>query len=260
MNRTDKGWALVTGASSGLGLAFAAELAVRGYDLVLTARREAPMNQLAERLRRDHQIEVVVEAADLADPAAPSALLRRLDERQIEPIVVINNAGFGMNGEFVGQGFDELRAMLQVDVVALTELTQLFGRPMRDRAGGHVLLVASMAAYQPTPILAAYGAAKAYVLSLGISLNIELAPKVGVTVLSPGLMETDFFKVSGYTPPASMRRTILPAGKVAAIGLDAMFAGKSSVIAGRLNYLMTLGAKFLTRHRQAMMAYKMSKE
>ena len=98
--------------------------------------------------------------------------------------------------------------MLQVDVVALTELTHVFSRRMAARGGGRILLVASLAAYQPTPLLGAYGAAKAYVLSFGESLNVELAPEVGVTVLSPGLMETEFFGVADYHPNPSMRRTM----------------------------------------------------
>ena len=149
--------------------------------------------------------------------------------------------------------------MLQLDIVALTELTHVFGRRMADRGRGRILLVASLAAYQPAPLLAAYGAAKAYVLSLGEALHVELAPRVGVTVLSPGLMDTEFNDVSGYTMKPSMRRTLLPTGRVAEIGLDALFRGRSSVIAGRLNRAMAFSTRFLSRRFQARTVYRLSR-
>lgn len=253
-------WALVTGASSGLGIELARGLAARGYGVVLTARRAGPMEELAAELRLRHGVEVVVEALDLAEPGAAAVLLGRLDERGIVPRVLINNAGFGLSSAFVEQEPEPLRAMLQLDIVALTELSHLFGRRMAaDGGGGHILLVASMAAYQPTPLLAAYGAAKAYVLSLGISLNVELAAqKVGVTVLSPGLMETEFFQVSGYVVKDSLRGTMLAPAKVAEIGLEAMFKGKPSVIAGWLNRLGNFIGGLAPRHAQARMVFRMS--
>jgi short-subunit dehydrogenase len=253
-------WALVTGASSGLGIELARGLAARGSSVVLTARRAGPMEKLAVELRSQHGVEVVVEALDLAGPQAAEALLARLDGRGISPKVLINNAGFGLSGAFMDQEPEQLRAMLQLDIVALTELSQLFGKRMAADGGGHILLVASMAAYNPTPMLAAYGAAKAYVLSLGISLNVELAAKnVGVTVLSPGLMETGFFEVSGYKVNDSLRRTMVTPAKVAEIGLEAMFAGRPSVIAGLLNRLANHAGKLFSRHAQAKMVFRMSR-
>jgi short-subunit dehydrogenase len=148
--------------------------------------------------------------------------------------------------------------MLQVNVVALTELTHTFAKPMVARGQGHILLVASMAAYGPTPVLAGYGATKAYVLAFGEALHVELSPKVGVTVLSSGLMETVFFDVSVYQPPAALRRTMLPAAEVARIGLDAMWAGKPTVIAGRLNRLMRFASRFTSRQASAKMLLRMA--
>ncbi len=149
--------------------------------------------------------------------------------------------------------------MLQLDIVALTELTYVFGQRMAERGGGHILLVASLAAYQPTSHLAAYAAAKAYVLSLGEALHVELAPKVGVSVLSTGLMETGFFAVSGYQPSPLFRRTKMMPAAVAAIGLDALFAGRSSVVAGHLNRLMVAPNRFISRHFQAKVALRLTK-
>ncbi len=259
MNRSSEQWALVTGASSGLGAQFATALAARRINLVLAARREEPMQQLAAQLRQRHGVEIVIEAIDLGQTNSAVMLQCRLAKREIEPNILINNAAFGLNSAFVDHDPDRLRAMLQLDVLAVTELTYVFGKRMAARGNGRILLVASLAAYQPTPILAAYAAAKAFVLSLGEALHVELAPKVGVTVLSPGLMDTGFFDVADYRPPASFRRTMLSPVKVAEIGLNALFAGRSSVIAGRLNRIMAFSTRLISRRFQAKLALRLSK-
>ena len=252
-------WALVTGASSGLGKEFAHALASRKCNLVLAARREKPMQALAMELRSQYGIEVVVEAIDLSAAASALDLQRRLDQRDIEPDILINNAAFGLSGEFLAQEPERLREMLSLDILTLTELTHLFGKRMAARGSGHILLVASLAAYQPDPLLAAYGAAKHFVLALGVALHVELAPKVGVTVVSPGLMDTEFNDVSGFRPKPSLKPSIVSPKKVAETGLQAMFAGKSSVIVGKLNQLTAFSNRFTSRHLQAKLTYRMSK-
>lgn len=252
-------WALVTGASSGLGREFARALAGRKINLVMAARREEPMRQLAAELVQQYGIEVAVESIDLGIATSPSELQKRLDDRGIVPDILINNAAFGLSGEFLSQEPDRLREMLQLDILSMTELTHLFGTRMAKRGSGHILLVASLAAYQPDPLLAAYGAAKHFVLALGVALHVELAPKVGVIVVSPGLMDTEFNDVSGYRPKASLQRTIVSPAKVAQAGLKAMFAGKSSVIVGRLNRLAAFSNRFTSRYLQAKVTYRMSK-
>lgn len=248
------GWAVVTGASSGLGIALATGLAQRKHNLVLVARREQPMRELALKLERDHHIKIVVQALDLDDPDSVVTLQQHLDADQIEVDILVNNAAFALSGAFIDQDPERLRAMLQLNIVALTELTHVFGQRMAQRRRGHILLVGSVGAYLPSPQAAAYSAAKAYVLSLGVALSVELAPNVGVTVLSPGLMDTEFHSVAGYTVKPSMRRTVLSTDRVAAIGLAAMFAGRSSVIAGRLNAFVDLMSRILPRSLQARMA------
>ena len=217
------------------------------------------MHRLADDIRREHGVEVLVEPLDLSMPGSADALRQRLDQRGINPGILVNNAGFGLNSAFVDHDPERLRAMLQLNVVSLTELSHIFGRRMAARGSGHILLVASLAAYQPDPLLAAYGASKAYVLSLGEALHVEFAPKVGVTVLSPGLMDTGFNTVSGFQTPPSLKRTELLPAAVARIGLDAMFAGKPSVIAGRLNKVMALSSRMLSRHFAAQTSYNMAK-
>lgn len=250
-------WALVTGASGGLGVELARALAARGHPLVLAARSEAPMHRLAEEIERDHGVTVAVEVIDLATPGSAAVLIERLDARGIAPGILVNNAGVGLSGPFVDGEPDRLRAMLQLNIVSLTELSHAVGRRMAAGAGGRILLVGSMAAYQPDPLLAAYGASKAYVLSLGEALHVELAPKVGVTVLSPGLMDTGFNEASGYRTPASLDAMKLLPAEVARIGLDALFAGKPTVIAGRLNKVMAVASWLLPRTMSARASYRM---
>ena len=252
-------WALVTGASSGLGREFARALASRKCNLVLVARREEPMKALAAELQQQHAVEVVVEPIDLSAAGSPVDLQRRLDERKIEPAILVNNAAFGLSGDFLEQDPERLREMLSLDILALTELTHLFGRRMAARGRGHILLVASLAAYQPDPGLAAYGAAKHFVLAFGVALHVELARKVNVTVVSPGLMDTEFNEVSGFRPKASLKPSIVSPAKVAEAGLKAMFAGKSSVIVGKLNRFAAFSNRFTSRYLQAMVTYRMSR-
>ncbi len=217
------------------------------------------MQRLADTIRQVHGVEVVIEPVDLSVPGSAAVLRQRLDQRGIEPDVLVNNAGFGLSSAFIEHDPERLRAMLQLNVISLTELSHAFGRRMAERGGGRILLVASLAAYQPDPLLAAYGASKAYVLSLGEALHVELAPEVGVTVLSPGLMDTGFNTVSGFQTPSSLKRTELLPAEVARIGLDAMFAGKPSVVAGRLNKVMAFSSRILSRHFAAQTSYNMAK-
>lgn len=251
-----KEWALVTGASGGLGEALARALASRSYDLVLTARREDALNALAAELQAQHGAQVVVEPSDLSSVGSAAVLCERIAARSIQPNMLVNNAAFGISGPFVENEPDQLREMLQLDVVSFTELTLLIGRQMAARGSGKILLVGSVGAYSPTPLMGAYAAAKAYVLSLGEALHVELAPKVGVTVLSPGMMDTGFGAVSGLEIPDGMRRTVLSTGKVAQIGLDALFSGKSSVIAGRFNRISTSIGSLFSRHTRAKLSYR----
>lgn len=256
----EKSWAIITGASSGLGVELAKELAARQSNLVLVARRRDPMEALAARLRAEFAIEVLVEPSDLGEPNAAKHLFDSLNAQHIDVRVLVNNAGFGLQGHFLDHDANHLRQMLQLDIIALTELTQLFAHQMREKGGGHVLLVASMAAYQPNPLYAAYGAAKAYVLSLGEALSVELAPLVNVTVLSPGLMETGFTAVAGHKITASQRWLLLSPPNVAKLGVQAMFNRRPSVVAGIINRLSIFLSRFFPRRLQAQMIFRMMKD
>jgi short-subunit dehydrogenase len=209
------------------------------------------MLDLARELVDAYGIEVIVEGADLGHPGGAEDLFTRVNNRSANIDVLVNNAGFGIFGEFLDNDILDLRKMLQVDIISLTDLTLLFARKMKSRGIGNILLVSSMAAYQPTPLYAAYGAAKAYVLSLGEALHVELAPEINVAVLSPGLMNTGFLAVSGQIPSKAMTRNMITPEMAAKIGLEALFTGKSSVIPGRLNNIAAFANRFTSRKTQA---------
>jgi uncharacterized protein len=187
MTATDNSWVLITGASSGFGEEFARQYAKQGHSLVLVARRLDRLQALAEALRRQHRIEVVVEQVDLSDIAAVMDLHRRLQERGIAIDILINNAGHGLQGTFVDSQLDAALAMVRLDVASLTAVTHVFAQDMRTRGRGKILLVASLLAYQGVKNFAVYSAAKAYVLRLGEALHRELKRDgVTVTALCPG--------------------------------------------------------------------------
>lgn len=248
-------WALVTGASSGIGSAFARLLAARGANLVLAARGGAPMEALAATLREAHGVQVVVEPIDLARPGVGAELAARLAARGIALDILINNAGFGVYGEFHSQPLARTLEMLQLNIASLTELTHVFANDMARRGGGQVLLVASILGYQATPGYAAYAASKAYVLNFGEALHLELAPHgVTVTVLSPGVTATNFMAVSGMSATRFQRMLAMPPEPVAAAGLAAMFKRRQSVMPGALNRLMVLMNRLAPRALQSRIA------
>jgi len=246
MNNSSRPLALVTGASSGIGTEIARQLARSGHDLVLTARRVAPMEALAAELHAAGAAVTVI-GADLAKPGAATALVQDLAARGLAIDVLINNAGLGAAGRFDRQDETRVSEMLQVNIVALTELTRLLLPPMVARGRGRIMLVASVAAFQPGPRMAVYFASKAYVLSFGEALAYELRKTgVGVTVLCPGATETEFFAVAGADKSimAQKFRRMMPADAVARMGCAGLAEGRHVVIAGVLNRLMTWAGRF----------------
>lgn len=233
--------ALVTGASSGLGVDFARELARRGCRLVLVARREELLKKLQGELQASHGVTAIVMTVDLGDPAAPQMLYDTLKAQGIAVDILVNNAGFGLFGLELEIPWDKTRQMLMLDIVALTHLTKLFARGMVTRGWGRMLQVASIGAYQPSPTYAAYSAAKSYVRSFSQALNFELRhTDVSSTVISPGITATEFLQVSGQKPTAYQRMMMMTSSEVAAIGVKAMLKGRYSVVPGFLNWLTAL--------------------
>jgi uncharacterized protein len=244
-------WALVTGASSGLGVEFATLLAEQHANLVLVARRTDLLQQLAARLRREHPVSVLVEGCDLSAAASATALKERLDAHGVAVGVLVNNAGYGLYGDFVDQPLRQTTTMLALNVVSMTELTGIFAADMVRRGSGYILLVASLLGYQPVPGYAAYAASKAYVLHFGEALHDELEPHgVVVTVLAPGAAATAFVDVAHQRDTWALRLLMMQPRPVAAIGIEALLRGRPSVVAGSRNKLIALSNRFTPRRIQ----------
>lgn len=251
-------WAVVTGASSGLGVDFADVLAGKGANVVLTARREERLREQADLLRKRHGVEARVVPADLSVEAARVRLRDRLAEEGIRPIVLINNAGFGVWGRFADIPWERENRMLQLDVVAVAHLTKLFLPAMIERGRGYILQVASIGAYQPCPTYATYGAAKAFVLSFGEALAWELrGTGVHVTVLSPGVTRTEFLQVAGQQPTLYQRLSMMESRQVAEAGIRGMLRGKTTVVPGLINRLPIFLLRFTPRRAAAALAERM---
>jgi short-subunit dehydrogenase len=236
MTTTGTSWVLITGASSGFGEEFARQYAEQGHSLVLVARRLDRLQNLAEALRQQFRIEVVVEQVDLADVAAITRLHQRLRERGIAIDLLINNAGHGLQGAFLDGPLDAALAMVQLDVASLTAVTHVFAQEMRARKRGQILLVASLLAYQGVENFAVYAAAKAYVLRLGEALHRELKPQgVTVTTLCPGMSDTGFASAAHQTLTPALKRLMMQPAPVVRAGIRALQAGRISVVPGWAN-------------------------
>jgi len=239
--------ALVTGASSGIGREFALQLAARGHDLVLAARNAAALESLAAELRAGHGVEAVTVVTDLSLPGAGTALAAEVAGRGLTVDVLVNNAGLGLGGAFAENDPAALTGMVQLNVVALTELTRALLPGMLARGRGRVLNVASTAAFQPGPLMAAYYATKAYVLSLSEALSEEVRGSgVTVTCLCPGPTRTAFEDRAGVGGSRLFKGgmvKVMDASAVARIGLDALFRGRRVAVPGLLNRLLVGSAK-----------------
>ncbi len=241
--------ALVTGASAGIGQAFAELLAARGFDLVLTARRADRLEALAQALAAAHGVRAHVLPADLADPAAPAALCARLAERGLAIDFLVNNAGYGVPGKYAKTTWQQQGDFLQVLVTAVAELTHRLLPPMIERRWGRIVQVASLAALVPAaPGHTLYAASKAFLLKFTEALAPEVAPHgVHVTALCPGFTYTEFHDVTGTRAQVSTmpRWAWSSAGEVVAAGYDAVMSGRSVVVPGRVNRALAFGAKHL---------------
>ncbi len=242
--------ALITGASSGIGLELASLAAQEGHDLVLVARQRERLESIGRGLAEEYGVRVSVLPMDLADPSAPAELSRELAGRGIVPDVLVNNAGIGVYGFFAETPLERELEMLQVNVVALTHLTKLFLPGMLARRRGRILNVASTAAFQPGPIMAVYYATKAYVLSLSEALANECAGTgVTVTALCPGPTRTEFESRAGSPAEIAVRKKgfLMSASEVARDGWRGMKAGKRVVIPGFANRLLVQAERVTPR-------------
>jgi uncharacterized protein len=259
-NPGSKPWVLITGASSGFGEEFARQYAEQGHPLVLVARRLDRLQTLAEALRRQFSVEVVVEQVDLSDISAILQLHRRLGERGIAVEILINNAGHGLQGPLLDAKLDAALAMVQLDIASLTAVTHIFAQDMRGRGRGKILLVASMLAYQGVENFAVYSAAKAYVLRLGEALHRELKHDgITVTTLCPGLSDTGFASAAQMKVTPMLKALMMKPAPIVRDGIRALQAGKISVVPGWANKLVAVFTWATPRRvHQAMMSRTMN--
>lgn len=256
--RLDGQTALVTGASSGLGVDFANDLASRGANLILVARREEQLRQVQADISEIHGVEVSIFPVDLGSESARDQLCDDLRTAKIDIDILINNAGFGLFGEFRDVDWDRTDEMLQLDIVALTHLTRMFVGPMVERGHGQIMLIGSTGAYQPSPGYAAYGAAKAYVLSFGHALHYELRNTgVTCTTVCPGVTATEFLQVAGQDKTWYHNATMMDSERVAKLGIKAMLAGKPEIVTGLINAIMAFSTRFTPRPMLALLAHKL---
>lgn len=255
MDRWRGKWALITGASAGIGKAIAEQLAAGGANLVLTARRKDRLEQLAGELRGRNGVAVATFPADLTQAGAPDSIFAFTEGRGIAVELLANNAGFGTYGKFQETPLRRQLDMVQVNIAAVIHLTHLYAPQMIARRSGDVLIVASTAGFQGVPYITTYAATKSFDLFFGEALAEELRPYgVRVCVLCPGATETEFQEVAAQ-PNYAFRSAETP-DKVARVGLAALARGKTMVISGVKNLLSVESQRVAPRSVVTSMAAK----
>jgi short-subunit dehydrogenase len=237
--------ALVTGASSGIGLELARLLAADGHDLILTARRGDLLRQLADELTLAWSIRVYILPMDLSQPGAAAELWRAATALAPDIDVLVNNAGFGDATDFAHEDPERMDGMIQLNIAALTALSRLALRGMLARGRGRILHVASLAGMTPAgPGMAVYFATKSYVLSLSRALRREVSGSgVSVTALCPGATRTGF-EEAAHADGTRLFRFAGDAGEVARAGYLGMQRGAALVVPGWINKALAVGARF----------------
>jgi uncharacterized protein len=242
--------ALITGASSGIGLELARVFAKNHHHLVLVARTEAKLRHLADELHAKYDTQVKVIPKDLSIQTAGEELYEDLQNQGIEVDVLVNNAGLGGVGRFAETDYARDLQMVKVNILALVQLTKLFVQGMMVRKRGKIMNIASVAAFQPGPNMAVYFATKAFVLSFSEAIAQELKSSgVTVTAVCPGITQTGFFTEANVEMPSVpfSNWLIQTAAEVAESGYQAMKAGKSVHVTGLLNNLSAMTAPFVPR-------------
>ncbi|MBN1665437.1 MAG: SDR family oxidoreductase [Anaerolineales bacterium] len=230
--------ALVTGASSGIGLELSRLFARDGYDLVLVARSTQKLESLASELKQAYGVDVTVLSVDLSRVEAAKEVFEAVQSQGLNIHILVNNAGFGIHKLLVEADVDEMTQMLQVNIVTLTELTRLFLPGMLALKSGRILNIGSTGSFAPSPYMAAYVASKAYVLSFSEGLAEELrGTGVTVTALCPGVTPTGFQERADVGNMPLTRFGIVSAEKVAAVGYKALMRGRRVVVPGFVNRL-----------------------
>ncbi len=235
--------ALITGASAGLGVEFARQLSATGHRLVLVARRQERLDELAKELGNSRAV-----ALDLSKAGAAAMLMADLAKAGEEVAVLINNAGFGLVGRFASLDAARQRTMIDLNIGTLTDLCRAVAPGMIERESGAILNVASTAAFQAGPGMAVYFATKAYVLSFTEALHEELKPHgIKVSALCPGPTRTEFGDVAGFAGIKAVDRIAMNAAPVVKLGLEALDRNQAVMITGTLNKIGAASTRFIPR-------------
>ena len=254
--------ALVTGCTSGIGLHLAREFAKHGHPLVLVAPEAIELRSLAVDLSTEFGISATPVAKDLEDPEAAEDIFYRMEREDIRIDILVNNAGHGFRGRFWEIPIETDLSMLRLNVEAVLRLTKLFLPPMLARRSGRILNTASVAGFEPGPMLNVYHSTKAFVLSFSEALAVELEETgVSVTALCPGPTDTDFFPkadMEGVT--AFQKGNLMAPQEVAEAGYKGMMDRELLVIPGAMNKALVGARRVLTEHAQAKMNEKMYEE
>lgn len=265
--KTTRETALITGATSGIGNDFARIFAERGYDLFLASRNREKMDGIRKKFAELYGITVTTMPIDLAKPSAARKVYEETVSQGIEIQVLVNNAGFGIAGLHTDLDMGNVEEMIQLNVTTLTQLCSLFGQEMKRKKKGYILNIASTAAYQPAPYIAAYGATKSYVLNFSEALAMELEDyNVVVTCLSPGPTDTNFFERVGVEGVSDRKKgvwaksNLMASRKVAEIGVNALFSKKLSVVAGSWNSFLAFSNRLAPRRMAASVSKKMMRQ
>jgi short-subunit dehydrogenase len=251
-------YALITGASKGIGKSIVTELAKRKTNVLLVARSEELLKQQCQALKAEYGIEADYFAADLSHPSAPLHVFNWCTQHNYTVHTLVNNAGYGLSGLFDTYTAQQHADMLQVNIMALVQLTSLFLPQIKQQPKGYILNIASSAAYQAVPYLSAYAASKSFVLSFSRGMHYELSKtNVSVTCISPGATDTDFpnrANVGAKGKKAAEKLNMTPEA-VAEQAVNAMYAGKTEVVTGFVNKLGAalawLAPKFITEKAAA---------
>ena len=256
MSASERRTALITGASSGFGAEFTRLFGADGWNVVMVARSGPAMEAVAREVEQRHGVDVHVSAMDLSERGAGAALVASLGGRGVVVDALVNNAGFSTYGEFWRDDPATQAGMLQVNIVALTELSRLVLPGMVERGRGSILNLGSVGSFGAAPMTAAYAATKAYVLSLSLAMADELRGSgVTVTCLCPGPTQTGFQDRAAMQDSALIRGRKLPSAReVAEAGYAAMKAGTPYLVTGASSKLFAFGSRFLPRTMTAHIA------
>ena len=248
---------LITGASSGIGEQTAIVFAEKGYNLILVARRLENLNKVKSNILKNNNVDIKLINLDLSNTDSAESLMQILKTESLKADVVINNAGFGLKGALVESNKEQLEQMLVLNMITLTKLTKYFAELMIPNGDGHIINIASTAAFQPVPNLAAYSATKSYVLNFSEAIGYELKDKnIKVSAICPGATQSEFAKVAGFNEE-DFDSSLPTSRDLAEYIFSEMKKGSTTSIHGLINRLLVFTGRFSPRKMLVNIAAKM---